>query len=392
MIQVDKEMFIGRLINGYTKLNSQSGVLPIESGMVVEFKLGKKFFYRLNEQSVDAKSLMKVHDKLLSDFLSKIPLNNAAKAYVSHKSYLDFLEPHRNNYHFIRLDLKNFFHSISKELIKESFADYFHEDFLGEDKKQTLLDSFVNLVTFKIPDISNNKTFSNRFILPMGFKTSPAISNIIFRKIDIIIEDYCSRNNVIYSRYADDMLFSSKTNTETVKDPFMAIFAQTKDNTRLGFIHSDRFLNEISTIVNISKFKLNLKKIVKGTSIISLNGYTVEGSNYSDEQGSIRISNKKTQIISKLVYEIKKNGSPEEIMTKVYGFKVSRKYFSYQPIKKEHAERYCKDQLINKLTGYRAYLISILKYNDKYNCIDNSYIGKYQGLILDVENSISSIT
>ena len=44
-------------------------------------------------------------------------------------------------------------------------------------------------------------------ILPIGFPSSPVISNIIFRKIDILIQKYCENKKIIYTRYADDMLF-----------------------------------------------------------------------------------------------------------------------------------------------------------------------------------------
>tara|TARA_R110002050_G_scaffold25317_1_gene67494 strand:- start:586 stop:1761 length:1176 start_codon:yes stop_codon:yes gene_type:complete len=390
MIKIEKEIFVARIINGYTKFNSQSGVLPIEPNMVTEFKLDKKFVYKLNAKNSDVESLIKVHERLISEFLSKIPLNCAATAYVQKKSYLDFLEPHRNNYHFIRVDLKNFFHSISKTLISETFKEYFESTFLDENKKQNLLNSFINLVTYQVPDTSKNTTFAAKTILPMGFKTSPIISNIVFRKIDIIIEDYCSMNNIVYSRYADDLLFSSKTNSETIENPFSVIFGNEKIN-KLSFIHSDRFINEISIIVKISKFKLNIKKTIKGTSVISLNGYTIDGSNYSDKQGCIRISNKKTHIICKLIHELQQNRSPEVIMNKLYSFKVSEKYFSYRPVKNEHVERYCRDQLLNKLVGYRSYLISILKYNERYNCIDNDSIEKYQGIIENIESLALSI-
>ena len=45
-------------------------------------------------------------------------------------------------------------------------------------------------------------------ILIQGAITSPIISNIVFRELDIRIQKYCRKYDIIYTRYADDLLFS----------------------------------------------------------------------------------------------------------------------------------------------------------------------------------------
>jgi RNA-directed DNA polymerase len=390
MINVDKDIFVSRIVSGYKMYTKESGIPSISSDMISEFKLDKKFVYRINENTSELEGITKVHERLLSNFLNKIPLNNAAKAYIPERSYLDFLEPHRNSYYFVRIDLKNFFHSISRKLLIDTFRPYFSEDHVDELKKQKLLSAFINIVSYKIPKTSVNKTFSNKFILPMGFKTSPVISNIVFRKIDILIEDYCSQHNIAYTRYADDMLFSTKNNREKFDNPFAGIF-NTNIKEKVEYIHSETFLNELSILVNIGGFKLNKKKTIKATNTISLNGYTIEGSNYSDIQGTIRISNKKTNIIGKLLHELNQNRSAEIIMNKLFGVKVSDKKFLFMPATPEFIDSYCIDQIHNKLTGYRSYLISILKYNAKYNCIDEKPILKYDKLVSEIEKRLLSL-
>ncbi len=384
MIIIDKEFFVKRIVSGYKKHNKTSGIPEVTPDMISEFKLNKKFVYRINENPSDIEGIIKVHERLISNFLNKIPLNNAAKAYIPEKSYLDFLEPHRNNYYFVRTDLKNFFHSVSRKLLFDTFSPYFTEDDSHEPQKQKLILAFTNLVSYKVPNSSKNKEYCNKFILPMGFKTSPVISNIVFRKIDILIEDYCSQHNIVYTRYADDMLFSTKSNKEKLDTSFAKVVNK-NFKEKIEFIHSEGFLNELSILVNIGKFKLNKKKTIKATNTISLNGYTIEGSNYSDIQGTIRISNKKTNIIGKFLYELKQNRSAETIMKKLFGIKVKNKKFIFMPPNPEFIDTYCKDQITNKLTGYRSYLISILKYNEKYNCIDQKSVLKYKKLVSELE-------
>lgn len=44
--------------------------------------------------------------------------------------------------------------------------------------------------------------------LPQGFPTSPILSNFAFYRYDMEILEWCWHNNVIYTRYADDLCFS----------------------------------------------------------------------------------------------------------------------------------------------------------------------------------------
>jgi len=44
--------------------------------------------------------------------------------------------------------------------------------------------------------------------LPQGFPTSPILSNFAFYQYDIDILEWCGHNDVIYTRYADDLCFS----------------------------------------------------------------------------------------------------------------------------------------------------------------------------------------
>lgn len=47
-----------------------------------------------------------------------------------------------------------------------------------------------------------------------GFPTSPIIANMVLRGFDNTMTAYCAENNIAYSRYADDLAFSSMTLTK----------------------------------------------------------------------------------------------------------------------------------------------------------------------------------
>jgi hypothetical protein len=356
-------------------------VPPIKQENVNEFKIGKSYFYELK----DKPNLLAIHKGINTAFQNSIPLNNAVVAFRKNKSYLDLFETHTKNYYFLRLDIKAFFHSIEINDVERIFEAYFITEkdlkkkqknlaYIDEDSKQTLIDSFVNIVSYKVPNDSSNEDFRGKQIIPMGFVTSPVISNIIFRKIDIQIQKFCSQHNIVYTRYADDMLFSSDKNS--------------------AYVHSKGFINEISILVSQMNFKLNQHKTLKATHTLSLNGYTIQYSNIRknilgerDEEiiNEFRLSNKKINIIKKMIHliEVEKQ-TPQYILKKLFNYQLP------SDIPADKREEYNRQQLTNKLTGYRSYLLSFVIFDKKYDCMQSKTIKKYIELIEKLNRHIDN--
>lgn len=346
----------------------QEIIPPTSAEDVTEFKIGKRFVYSLKPRS----PLLSIHDALRVKFLDKVPISNSAKAFKEGSSYFHYIEPHRINFNFLRLDLKTFFHSIQEDKLRDIFSSYIDNAYVERNKqKQSLVDCFTKLVTYKISDNSKNLKFVGQSILPMGFKTSPVISNIVFRKIDIIIQKQCIENGITYTRYADDMLFSSEKNNI--------------------FITSHKFIQNIREILGQDQFKLNEKKTICKKHIISLNGYVIEGSRSDLDGGRIRLSNKKTNLLKKLIYELDEKTPYSEILRIVFGFDIATIQLPFRPLKQEFIDKYCKDQLVNKIVGYRSYLLSFLKFHDEHKCANENSIEKYGLLVKRLEKHINII-
>jgi len=355
MIKVSTNGF-KRLVEN--NLTATSIVPSISKKDIKEFKIGKSYFYTIKNKSKFQikynKKIYCIYDILNTHFSKSIPLNNATTSFRKDFSYLNFFEPHRNSYHFIRLDIRSFFHSIDIEEVKKVFSPYFNDNHIDENKTQLLIDAFINLVTYEIPKNSANEHFKGKRVLPMGFKTSPMISNVIFRQLDIQIQKLCSENNIEYTRYADDMLFSSS-----------------KD---LNFIHSGSFINEIRVIIAQLNFKLNAHKTIMSKHTLSLNGYTIEY-----KKSELRLSNKKINIIKKMIHMILVQKESEDvILKKLFQYKMKWKF---RPLDRETYEKYHLEQLLNKVLGYRSYLLSVVKFNKKYHCTLEETINKYSDII-----------
>lgn len=353
MIRINQDYFFKIIDIENNDIRIENKIPEIDSKDINEFKIGKNYFYRV----VENYKLIAIQKKLNAFLMNHIELNGAAVAFRNGHSYLNLFEPHRKNYFFLRLDVRSFFHSINIDDIKKALNTYFtHRD--NEEEKS--IEAFLKIISYKIPEKSPNEKFRNKKILPVGFVTSPVISNIVFRKIDIQIQKFCSGKNIIYTRYADDMLFSS--------------------SKEIAYVHSDNFINEIRILISQLGLKLNAKKTLKAKHTLSLNGYVIQNE-INKIKSEIRISNKKTKIIKKLIYlRRKKKVSPQKILKKLFRYEINQENFRSIPTE-EKIKKYYDDQLKNKVSGYRSYLISIIKFNIRYNCTSSATIKEFIEMI-----------
>ena len=120
----------------------------------------------------------------------------AAIAYRKGMSILDGAEPHAENRWLLKLDLRQFFESISdQDLLGPGGA---LEESSGADRE------FVRRVCFR------RRSKGRRYFLTVGAPSSPSISNIVMYPIDASIGALCEERSVAYTRYADDLTFSAR--------------------------------------------------------------------------------------------------------------------------------------------------------------------------------------
>ena len=116
---------------------------------------------------------------------------------------------HVNQNHVLNLDLKDFFPSIKAYRVKQLFES---ENFkFSKDVANALA-----LLT----------TYEGK--LPIGAPTSPVISNFICLELDADLIAFCQKNKINFSRYADDLTFSS--NQEITQDMVNCLFEIIKKN------------------------------------------------------------------------------------------------------------------------------------------------------------------
>ena len=122
--------------------------------------------------------------------------------YVKGRSIFDNAIAHMYNDYFIMLDIKDFFpHICLKQLSDKIYYE------INLTKENQISKKECN-------DIIESCSINSRG-LPLGFITSPILSNIYLKEFDCIFYGklkHMDLSNVIYTRYADDMIISFKSN------------------------------------------------------------------------------------------------------------------------------------------------------------------------------------
>jgi len=134
------------------------------------------------------KTVKAVQAWILRHILDKISPSHHATAFRKNISIKNNIEPHKFNRYFFCVDLKDFFPSIDQRRTEILFQR------IGYSSAQAVI--LANLCTCN-------------FLLPQGGVTSPAISNLVVSRLDTRLSGFCSKKHIIYTRYADDMTFSS---------------------------------------------------------------------------------------------------------------------------------------------------------------------------------------
>lgn len=143
---------------------------------------------------------LKTYHRKIDKFLKDNFINSIfAKAYISKQSIYENAKAHLYNDYFIMMDVKDFFNTINhNNLIEKLYLE------LNRINSKITKKECIELV--------KNCSVKNVGI-PLGFITSPILSNIYLKEFDGILYGKLKKlnlDNIIYTRYADDICISFK--------------------------------------------------------------------------------------------------------------------------------------------------------------------------------------
>lgn len=141
-----------------------------------------------------AKILKGLQRWVLIDILERLPVHTAAAAYRKGLGIYNHALRHVQNDYLLRMDLADFFPSITDDDIRE-YIKHNQHNFQNWNSEDIRL--FCQIVC-------RNKR------LTIGAPTSPALSNAICFGMDQEIQKLAETYDCAYTRYADDLFFSTR--------------------------------------------------------------------------------------------------------------------------------------------------------------------------------------
>lgn len=206
------------------------------------------------------KDKLKKYHNFLNRFIVRFMKenDNVVFSYKEGTSVYKAVYPHKKNNFFLTIDIKSFFDNISKDNVKKTILENLDNYTINPDDIKNNIDSILNLLTYE------NK-------LPRGFSTSPILSNAILYKFDNKIEEFCKKNAIVYSRFSDDLIFSSEN----------------KINKNLILENINRELKNINSNLEIKSEKTKLTNKYNRIKILGLiilpNGHITVDKKYKKE-------------------------------------------------------------------------------------------------------------
>jgi hypothetical protein len=171
-----------------------------------------------------------VQGRILERYLTQLTYPEHIAAYVPGRTTRDSAAIHAGKPLLIVIDLKDFFPSTRRSWVRRAIQSEF-----GYNHQVASL--LADLMT-----VPMDFTYGRRYVVPQGAPTSGAICNWVANvRLDRPIMELCERWGMSYTRYADDLAFSS--------------------SKRLVRKETNQFIKAVEKIIRTSGYAMNRKKL-----------------------------------------------------------------------------------------------------------------------------------
>lgn len=140
----------------------------------------------------------KIDQRILQGISYPVHIQGSTKG----RSNISNAKYHQGNHHVFLTDLYNFFPLITCKMIDDVFLS------LG-------FSAFASSILTKLTTYN--------YSLPQGAPTSPRLSNLCAMPMDNAILNLCGSQGIAYTRYVDDLTFSSSREFSPMTEPILAI-------------------------------------------------------------------------------------------------------------------------------------------------------------------------
>ena len=142
---------------------------------------------------------------ILDNILVGVPAHEAANGFLNERSIVSNARPHVGAAFVVNMDIQDFFPTVTYKRVKGVFRA------LGYSEQAAtifaLLSTEPEVDEVELDGVKYFVARSERH-LPQGAPTSPALTNVLCRRLDRRLSALAKSIGVSYTRYADDMTFS----------------------------------------------------------------------------------------------------------------------------------------------------------------------------------------
>ncbi|EDQ02533.1 retron St85 family RNA-directed DNA polymerase [Shewanella benthica] len=224
-----------------------------------------------------SKQLKAVQKELVKILVFPLKSHETAYAYKKGLSIKDNAEQHLNTAYLLKMDFSDFFNSITPAVL---FLICENNNIKWSDAEKRLL---KNLLFW-----NKTKSFNGKLVLSVGAPSSPLISNFVMYDFDVKISDFCKKNKINYTRYADDITFSTNVKEILFEVPKLV-------KTLLNEIYNNLItINDLKTIFSSKRHNRHVT------------GVTISSEN------KLSIGRSRKRMISSLIHKFKINVISQE--------------------------------------------------------------------------------
>lgn len=198
--------------------------------------------------SIPPESLMAVQSWIVRNILQYVDPHEASCAFHPGSRPYYAAAEHCGCEFLLKVDIEDFFHSISEGSIAAVFEDIGFQKLLSFEMARLVTEPIDRSRPVPNPsELWPKITFYQceyEGMLPQGAPTSPMLANLVMRDVDEKLAQLSRRHGMRYTRYADDLAFSSPK----------------KSPSTLGAVRA--FRTKVLTVLKEAGFKPNLRKTV----------------------------------------------------------------------------------------------------------------------------------
>lgn len=241
--------------------------------------------------------LFKIQYWLKIHVLDKLKFDDNLTSYQKGKSIFDNAKTHTAKELVIKLDLENYFESVTQDKVFGIFR------FLGYNTAVAISMASACCINKVARNEKRYNTYSFA-CLPQGASTSPTLSNLAAIRIDLRISSFLKKKSYSYSRYADDLTLSG----EIKNKPSLKVLDQIISSE--GFIlnrNKTRYINrsnrQIVTGLSVNE-KVSIPKKFRKKIHTHLHNCVMFGPDYNLEKIHSRKLNYREWLLGNIIYII----------------------------------------------------------------------------------------